>query len=1220
MTLSIRLDNDALRLADALAERLRVPQSDPLAEDVVVVPSLGVGRWLQQRLADRFGVSALLRLEFPGQLLWRVLGAVLPDLAPRSPFDASRAQWVVLDLFDRLPADDPAFAPLRRRVARAGPADRLALAREIAATFDRYLAYRRLWLAGWDRSAGASEAADAPVHDPSRGDAMPGDPVDDRAPPRVHGVAGGPGRAGDLGPDEAWQRWMWRALVQALGVGARHPFDRFLDAVAQAQRAGPAALAALRARVGIERVCLWGALPMAPEQLQLYGRLSALLDVHLFVPDPCREFWQDVTDARLRARFAQERPDEPWLLDDGPRLLGEWGKSQRDTLIGVAELEERAGVQADDAFRSRAPAPPVDALRALQAALFARDDAVWSELPADCDPSALQVHACHGLMRQVEVLHDRLLDCFATMDGLRPGDVVVFCTDLDTAAPCVQAVFGGAPAGRHLPFSLSGRAVETQPGVAAVLGLLELARGRLPLPALVQLLENPAIVEALGLEADDPQRLSDWLVAAGIHWGVDGLTAVDTDTGDAGGVEGPVGPDGSLVPLGPDGADEHPLHAWRSGLDRLLAGAVMSDDIERFDDLILVGGAGGQASALYGRLLVLVRALARYAREARRPAPVRVWAQRLSALVAELFGAVHAHLDEIRCVRDALATVVETSALRPDLAVDAQVFEAALRAELTAVPPAALPGGAITFCPVGALRGVPYRVVVMLGADEAAFPRRHRLPEYDLMRRHPWRGDRIAGIEDRGVFLDLVLAARDRLMLLYDGRNARDNSATNPSLLVTDLIAYVRDCLRSNGRDAASCLIERQHPLQPFGPEGFRVPPPGAGDDGRLRAADARSFAAQWLEAARRIDAPIAARRPPDPLVPACDFAEVGVASGADTAPAGIASEAMRIDELVDALWNPARAWLRDGLGIEVVRGQALPDESEPLDAAGAAGEPAPLAAVIARLASGADAEQVAALMAIDPALPAGTAGTLASQALLERARALLESTGVIDAPLVERALTTDVPMPDGTRVRVTGSVRVRADSGGGPIVLSAYPINGRSVIEAWCAHLLWQAAAGDITAADDAPTAGVRMTGAPAATLLAGPGAVLSVSVPDDPRAQLAWAIALTRRVRQQPTMLLPKVVWALYGRGAVADDVVSLEPAALGRARSVLEGGWRADGASRGVLDDPWVAALFREGAPGLDPVLAVSLPIYRRIFDCFTPLTGSIAIATEDGTDAA
>ncbi len=1192
MTLSIRLDNDAQRLADALAERLRVPQADPLAEEVVVVPSLGVGRWLQQRLADRFGVCALLRLEFPGQLLWRVLGALLPDLAPRSPFDASRAQWVVLDLFDRLPADDPAFAPLRRRVARAGSADRLALAREIAATFDRYLAYRRVWLAGWDRSSS------------------------------------GPDRVGDLGPDEAWQRWMWRALVQALGVGARHPFDRFLDTVAQAQRDGPQALAALRARVGIERICLWGALPMAPEQLQLYGRLSALLDVHLFVPDPCREFWQDVTDARLRARFAQERPDEPWLLDDGPRLLGEWGKAQRDTLIDVAELEERAGVQADDAFRARAPAPPADALQALHAALFMRDDAVWHALPAACDRAALQVHACHGLMRQVEVLHDRLLDCFASMDGLHPAEVVVFCTDIDAAAPCVQAVFGGAPNERRLPFTLSGRAVDAQPGVAAVLALLELARGRLPLPALVQLLENPAIVEALALDADDPQRLADWLVDAGIHWGADGLIddtmpagpihagdATDSDRGEPG-VAGRCAPDGPGA-AGPDDGDGgapraggDALHGWRRGLDRLLAGAAMSDSVDRFDDLILVGGAGGQAAALYGRLLVLLQALVRYAGAARRPANVRTWAQRLSALIAALFGDARTHLDEIRRVRQALATLVETSALLPDQTVDAQAFEAALRAELTAAPPAAIPGGAITFCPVGALRGVPYRVVVMLGADEAAFPRRHRLPEYDLMRRHPWRGDRIAGIEDRGVFLDLVLAARERLLLLYDGRNARDNSVTNPSLLVTDLVAYVRDRARAAGReDAAGWMIERQHPLQPFGPEAFRSV-----------AADARSFAAQWLEAARRIDAPLAARRAPEPLVAADGF----VAPGSDAAPdrrqAGGPPDALHVDELVDALWNPARAWLRHGVGIDVVRGQSLPDEAEPLDAAGAAADASALDAAIAHLAAGVDPAKVVALMTIDPALPAGTAGDLAAQALRARAGAVLDSVGASGAPLRARALAVVVPLPDGTQVRLTGTVRVRADGAGAPVVLSAYPVNGRSVIEAWFVHLLWCAASGadpQPPRADAAPGASSGAAVDRPETMLAGPGAVLSVAVAGAPRAHLAWAIGLALHVRRHPTLLLPKVVWALYGRGPVADAVEGLAPQALGRARSVLEGGWRVDGASRGVLDDPWAAALFREGAPPLEPVLAASLPVYRRIFDCFTPVSGSVA--TEDDADA-
>lgn len=1201
MTLSIRLDDDAFALADALAERLRVPQSDPLAADVVVAPSLGVGRWLQQRMVDRFGVSANLRIEFPGQLLWRILGSILPDLAPRSPFDASRAQWVVLELFERLPADDPAFAALRRRVAIAGPGDRLALAREIASTFDRYLAYRRVWLAGWDRADGRGHGNVA-----AAGEAG----VLGRS-----GAPGGSGRVGALGPDEAWQRWMWRHLVQALGVGARHPFDRVLEAIDAAQRDGAHALAALRVRVGIERVSLWGALPMAPEQLQLFGRLAAVLDVHLFVPDPCREFWQDVTDARMRARFEQERPDEPWLLDDGPRLLGEWGKSQRDTLIGVAELEERAGVQADDAFRASEPAPPVDALKALQAALYLRDDSVWARLPAACNPAALQVHACHGLMRQVEVLHDRLLDCFASMDGLRPADVVVFCTDIDAAAPCVQAVFGGASSARRLPFALSGRSIDAQPGVSAVLSLLELARGRLPLPALVQLLENPAIVEALELDADDQQRLTGWLVDAGIHWGMDGLLDLADTVDDRGEDAGHGSGHGrDLGDLGHVVRD--PLHGWRQGLDRLLAGAVMSDATDRFDGLIPVGGAQGQASELYGRLLLLLRALARYARAARRPARVRQWAQRLSSLLLELFADVRVHLDEIRAVRDALAAVVDASGQVPGALVEAQVFEAALRAELTAAPPAAIAGGAITFCPVGALRGVPFNVVVMLGADESAFPRRHRLPEYDLMRRHPWRGDRIAGIEDRGVFLDLVLAARKRLMLFYDGRNARDNSATNPSLLVADLLTYVQDQAIAIGRAGrASLLIEWQHPLQPFGPDAFRAPSSSAdatadpeahvhADAEARPVTDRRSYAAQWLDAVRQLETPIAARRPPEPLVPVEDFAGGDAAPDAVHAPARDAQVSTRIEELVDALWNPARAWLRHGVGIDVVRGEALPEESEPLDAAGSASDPAALGAVIEQLALGGTPVQISARMAIDPSLPAGTVGAVAAHALLERASAVLDSVPALHAPLQARTLAVMVPMPGGTPVRVTGTVRMRTDGSGAPIVLSAFPANGRSVIEAWLMHLLWQAA-----------TDAGRGAGA---TLLAAPGAVLRVATSDPPDQLLSWACGLAQHVRTHPTLLLPKVVWALYGRGQVPESVEALDGAALGRARAVLEGGWRADGTSRGVLDDPWTAALFRDGAPALESVLAVGLPAYRRIFDAFEPVVGSIAI--EDDADAA
>ncbi|MBW6495726.1 MAG: exodeoxyribonuclease V subunit gamma, partial [Burkholderiaceae bacterium] len=80
MALSIVLDNDAERLADALAISLDDALADPFTEDVVVVPSLGVGRWLQQRLARRDGVCARVSIEFPGRFLWRLLERAVPGL------------------------------------------------------------------------------------------------------------------------------------------------------------------------------------------------------------------------------------------------------------------------------------------------------------------------------------------------------------------------------------------------------------------------------------------------------------------------------------------------------------------------------------------------------------------------------------------------------------------------------------------------------------------------------------------------------------------------------------------------------------------------------------------------------------------------------------------------------------------------------------------------------------------------------------------------------------------------------------------------------------------------------------------------------------------------------------------------------------------------------------------------------------------------------------
>src|SRR4029077_12099570 len=67
-----------------------------------------------------------------------------------------------------------------------------------------------------------------------------------------------------------------------------------------------------------------------------------------------------------------------------------------------------------------------------------------SEHRAPLHPSdkSIQIHACHGRARQVEVLRDAVLHLLEDDRTLEPRDIIVMCPDLETSAPLIQATLG----------------------------------------------------------------------------------------------------------------------------------------------------------------------------------------------------------------------------------------------------------------------------------------------------------------------------------------------------------------------------------------------------------------------------------------------------------------------------------------------------------------------------------------------------------------------------------------------------------------------------------------------------------------------------------------------------------------------------------------------------------------------------------------------------------
>ena len=54
----------------------------------------------------------------------------------------------------------------------------------------------------------------------------------------------------------------------------------------------------------------------------------------------------------------------------------------------------------------------------------------------------MQVHACHGVARQVDVLREVLLGLLDDDPTLEPRDILVMCPDIETYAPLIEAGFG----------------------------------------------------------------------------------------------------------------------------------------------------------------------------------------------------------------------------------------------------------------------------------------------------------------------------------------------------------------------------------------------------------------------------------------------------------------------------------------------------------------------------------------------------------------------------------------------------------------------------------------------------------------------------------------------------------------------------------------------------------------------------------------------------------
>ena len=850
--------NDLDVLKQLLIHDLSVNPPSPFQCEQIMVQSQGMAHWLKLNIADALGISAQIDFPLPSSFIWRIFNDLRPDLPQRSHFDKRLLTWKLMRLLPDPESEisDPDFAMLYQyQQGDNSGVKRYQLASNIADVFDQYLVYRPDWILNWEQGIDVIEGANVELYpwqpklwrqlvadSRERGHSLDhrarllidledlvkehGDRLIQVLPQRifVFGIA--------ALPSAYWQ--VLKAISSIIDVHycAMNPCQNFWgDVVSERQRLKWMQTGQQNADLldrGHPLLASWGRLgrdflTMVHDQT-LVTESNSLSSSGASEPMTADLFDTPTSlSASSSALSSASSADQQGGLQLSPEA-NIWHKSKaQNTAFELVDIDAYVmpelhqdrnllGHIQDDLLQLNDAQAAAFSIEALEHSRFKR--------PIASDDDSVRLVLAHNPIREVQRLHDQLLQWLADDKTLEARDILIMVPDIDQYAPYVEAVFASVPEATRLPWTIADQSIRSEnPLIEAFLSFIALADHRVLINDVIDWLELPAIQQKLRMADDQLTTVRQWLQQANVCWGLNAAHRQQL------------------------GVPEFDQNSWSRGLRQLLLGFVLADQqiaeqdpaMDPFYDELAIAALEGNQSELLGQLIEFIERLDGWREWLDQARPIDQWQLGLSRMIDDLFQSNTTDDASLQTIRDAVNQLAGDVV---DADYQSLIKPAVLRQMLSDKLSqqggwARFMAGSINVCTLMPMRSIPFRVVCLLGMNDEDYPRQVTPIGFDLMTApgsRARRGDRSRRDDDRYLFLEAVCSAQDKLYISYRGFDARDNSERQPSVLVSELLDYACDSLclgedqdkpaAESHRRLRQWLIE-ECPLQPFSATAF---------------------------------------------------------------------------------------------------------------------------------------------------------------------------------------------------------------------------------------------------------------------------------------------------------------------------------------------------------------------------------------------------------------
>ncbi len=598
---------------------------------------------------------------------------------------------------------------------------------------------------------------------------------------------------------EEWQAEIWRMLTK--GMAGEHP---------------PALLYKIYSLLGGEdkftpvnlpdRISVFGISYLPVYHLNILRAASLYSDVNLFILNPSPEYWGNILTEKEKRRIISTSPiipgdpEEYLHTDQGNTLLASLGRVGRDFLFNILMSDlDTEGFFAEPERKSL--------LTMIQNDIYTMNEVlqkglihVFTEDQIIKDAS-ITINSCHSPMRETEVLHDYILDLLSKDKTLAPGDILVMSPDIEEYTGSIQGIFGNSGGDiPHIPFRIVDRKLKNSSvSIETFFKILALGDGRFTASHVLSIAECEEIRKKFDLSREDVNLAARWVREARVFWGIDASYKEE---------------------LGLPGVAEN---TWSFGFCRMLMGGIMGPGEKTSLGILPYHEIEGGDLQVLGRFISLFNSLRDIYYMIKNSYTLAEWSGIIIFILNTLFiaGDIPSGFSSIVAAADKFKSMQCESGFAEKVSVKV-IIEYFDRILSEAPSGMNFVSGSLTFCEMLPMRSIPCRVICILGMNDSAFPRKSRSLSFDLTSGNPRRGDRSVRDEDRYLFLETLVSARERLFISYIGRSMNGNNRLNPSVVVNELLEYIDQnyFVETTGKKVSEYVV-KEHRIQPFNPVYF---------------------------------------------------------------------------------------------------------------------------------------------------------------------------------------------------------------------------------------------------------------------------------------------------------------------------------------------------------------------------------------------------------------